>query len=205
MYAWRWIEGRYRAVAMPWRSSAAITRSRSVPRGELDDVDEPGADVVGVVGERQLEPVDVREQLAVAGRRGPAQRQDRVELLELADPERRADVVDAVVEAEPCMVEPATAVGATLVAEADELPPRLLGVRRHDPAFAGRDLLVRVEGEDRVDAVRADAAALVLGAERLAGVLDQREAVPRRRARAAGRARTGSRRCRRRRSPSSAR
>ena len=75
------------------------------------------------------------------------------------------------------MVEPAAAVGAALVAEADELPPRLLGVGRDHPALAGRHLLVRVEGEDRVDAVRADRPALVLGAERLAGVLDQRQAV----------------------------
>ena len=94
---------------------------------ERDDVDEPGADVVGVVGERDLEPVDAGEQLAVAGRGGLAHGEDPVELLELADPERGADVVDAVVEAEPRVVEPAAAVGAALVAQADELTPGLLG------------------------------------------------------------------------------
>ena len=46
--------------------------------------------MVGVVGERQLEPVDAGEQLAVARRGGLPQREDRVELLELADPERGA-------------------------------------------------------------------------------------------------------------------
>ena len=134
--------------------------------------------MVGVVGERHLEPVDAGEQLAVARRRRLAQREDRVELLDLAEPERGADVVDPVVEAEPGVVEPAAAVGAALVAEADEGAPGLLVVRRHDPALAGRHLLVRVEGEDGVDAVRADDPALVLGAERLARVLDQDEAVP---------------------------
>ena len=117
------------------------------------------------------------EQLAVSGRRSLAQRQDRVELLELADPERRADVVDAVVVAEPRVIEPAAAVGATLVAHADEPAPGFLVVRRDHPALAGRHLLVRIEGEHRVDAVRADPAALVLRSERLAGVLDQHEAV----------------------------
>ena len=58
--------------------------------GELHDVDEPGAHVVGVVGERQLDPVDAREQLGVARRRGLAQREDPVELLELPDPDRGA-------------------------------------------------------------------------------------------------------------------
>ena len=70
------------------------------------------------------------------------------------------------------------AVGAALVPEADELPPGLLRVGRHDPALAGRDLLVRVEGEGRVDAVRADRTPLVARLQRLAGVLDQRQAVP---------------------------
>ena len=54
-------------------------------------------------------------------------REDPVELLELADPERGAHVVDAVVEAEARVVEPAAAVGAALVAQADELMPGLLG------------------------------------------------------------------------------
>ena len=40
------------------------------------------------------------------------------------------------------------------------------------------DLLVRIEGEDRAGAVRADGRTLVLRAERLARVLDQREPVP---------------------------
>ncbi len=133
--------------------------------------------MVGVVGERHLEPLDAGEQLAVARRRGLAKREDRVELLDLAEPERGPDVVDPVVEAEAGVVEPAAAVGAALVAQADERAPGLLVVRRHDPALAGRHLLVRIEGEDGVDAVRADGAALVLGAERLARVLDQDEAV----------------------------
>ena len=48
-------------------------------------------------------------------------------------------------------------------------------MRRHDAAFARRDLLVRIEGEDARGAVRADGSASVLSAERFAGILDQRE------------------------------
>ena len=83
--------------------------------------------MVGVVGERDLEPVDAGEQLSIAGRGGLAHGEDPVELLELADPERSAHVVDSVVEAEASVVEPAAAVGAALVAQADELVPGLLG------------------------------------------------------------------------------
>ena len=54
----------------------------------------------------------------------------------------------------------------------------LLRVRGHHPALARGDLLVRVEGENRRGALRAHRLALVPGAERLARVLDQREAMP---------------------------
>jgi hypothetical protein len=56
---------------------------------------------------------------------------------------------------------------------------RLLRVRGDDPALARRHLLVGVEGEDRVHPVPADARAAVGRAERLARILDQREAVRR--------------------------
>ena len=133
--------------------------------------------MVVVVGERQLEPVHVREQLCVARRGRLAQGENRVELLELTDSEGGADIVDAVVEPEPRVVEPAAAVGAALVAQAHKLAPRVLRVRRDDAALSRGHLLVRVEGEDRIDALRAEPAALVLRAERLAGVLDQDEVV----------------------------
>src|SRR5439155_24564363 len=95
--------------------------------------------------------------------------QDLVELLELGDPDRRLEVGPPVVEAEPDVVEPAAVVVcATLVPQAAELPPLLLGVRGDDTAFTGRDQLVRVEGEDGRRPVRPDRRAPVLGAERLA-------------------------------------
>ena len=75
------------------------------------------------------------------------------------------------------MVEPAAAVGPTLVAKALEQLPGVLRPRRHDPALARRDLLVRVEREHRILALGAEGALLVARAERLAGVVDQREAV----------------------------
>ena len=93
---------------------------------QRDDVDEPRARVPLVVGARQLEAVDVLEQPPVARRRVAPPRQDRVELLQLADADRGPDVVDAVVEPEPCVLEPAAAVRAALVAKACEQPPRLL-------------------------------------------------------------------------------
>ena len=77
------------------------------------------------------------------------------------------------------MVEPRTpAVAAALVAQALQQLPLLLRVREHDAALAGRELLVRVEAESSGDAVPSDGATLVLGAERLGRVLDQREPVP---------------------------
>ena len=119
MYDCRWIDGRYGAVAMPWSASRAITAVAVDAGGQLHDVDEPRAHVVGVVGERRLD-VDVREQLAVARRDLAARREDPVELLELADPERGREVVEAVVVAEAPVLEPARRLEAALVAQRDE-------------------------------------------------------------------------------------
>ena len=90
------------------------------------------------------------------------------------------------------MVEPAHVRRAALVAlGVDALLHRRVAERDH-PALAGGQLLVGVEAEDRRVAAAADRGAVgVHGAERLAGVLDDRqaEALERR----AGR--PGSRRC----------
>ena len=94
-----------------------------------------------------------------------------------ADPERGAEVVEAVVVAEANVLEPGAVVAAALVAQALEQAPVLLGVGDDDAALAGGHLLVRIEGEDRRHAVTAYRLALVLGAERLAGVVDQRQPV----------------------------
>ena len=75
--------------------------------------------MVGVVGERQLD-VDVGEQLRVRRRDLATRREDPVELLELADPERRRDVVEPVVEAEPPVLQPARRLEPALVAQRDE-------------------------------------------------------------------------------------
>src|SRR3954453_13100052 len=134
--------------------------------------------MVGVVGTERLD-VHVREQLAVASSRLGAQLQEPVELLELADPDRRLHVDPAVVPADPNVVEPGAArVLATLVAEAADELPFLLGVREDDPALARRELLVRVEAEHTRRALRPDRPALVLRAEGLGRILDQSEAMP---------------------------
>ena len=75
------------------------------------------------------------------------------------------------------MLEPVAGVGAALVGERAQLPGERGVVGRDHAALARRHLLVRVEGEDRGVARAADAAAAVLAADGLAGVLDDREAV----------------------------
>ncbi len=79
------------------------------------------------------------------------------------------------------MLEPAHVGGAALVALGAQ-PRRRLGVEGHDhPPLPRRHLLVGVEGEGREVAARADPATLgVDGAERLAGVLEDRRARRRR-------------------------
>ncbi len=133
--------------------------------------------MVGVVGARELETVDATEQRAVALRDRASCLEDGAELLELADADRGADVVDPVVETKSGVLEPAPRVGAALVTEASQQAPLALGVRRDHPALARRDLLVRVEGEHRRRPLRADRLTLVARAEGLAGVLDQRDPV----------------------------
>jgi hypothetical protein len=95
-------------------------------RVELDDVDEPRADVVLVVPERCLHSGDVRQQLGVPLRGLAAKREDRLQLLHLRDAERGAQVVEPVVEAQPRVLEPAAAVGAALVAQRAQQLVRLL-------------------------------------------------------------------------------
>ncbi len=134
--------------------------------------------MVGVVCAKRLDLYAV-EQARVPIRHLRPQRQQPVELLQLADPDRGLHVGPAVVEPEPHMVEPrAPAVVAALVAHAPQELPLLLGVREDDSALTGRELLVRVEAEHARNAVRADRIALVLGAQGLGGVLDQGQPVP---------------------------
>ena len=189
---------------MPCASSASITGSRSVPSGSSTTYTNHDRSWSASSGHGKPEAVDVGQQLRVARGDLGAAGQDPVELLELADPDRGPDVVDAVVEPEPRVVEPAAAVGATLVAQALEQLPRLLRPRRHDAALAGRDLLVRVERPDGVLALRTERALPVPRSERLARVVDQRQPVPAPRSLAIRPIRSGTRRCRRRRSPSCA-
>ena len=95
--------------------------------------------------------------------------------LDLADGAR--DVGQAVVEAQAVVVEPAHVGRAALVAlGVDALLDRRVGHGDH-PALARRQLLVGVEAEGRRMAARADPHAVAVhGAQRLAGVLDDRQA-----------------------------
>ena len=75
--------------------------------------------MVGVVGERHLE-VEPGEELRVPRRDLATRGEDAVELLELADAERRREVVEAIVETEPAVLQPARGLEPTLVAQRDE-------------------------------------------------------------------------------------
>src|SRR5437868_6583737 len=133
-----------------------------------------------IVRARQFHAVDPAQQLVIALRDLGAKRKYLVQLLELPEPECRAHVAEAIVEAESHVLEPAAGVATALVPQRAQQPPLLLRVRRDHAALAGRHLLVRIERKDGAHAVRTDPLALVAGAERLARILNEREAVLRR-------------------------
>src|SRR6266550_255407 len=133
--------------------------------------------MIRVVRAQRLDPAALQQPPVSRRDLGP-ERQQPVELLELPDPDRGLYVRPAIVEAKPDVMEPGAAlVVAALVAQAPQQLPLLLGRRHYDAALARRDLLVRVEAEDRRHAVATHGPPLVLGAERLGRVQDQSEAV----------------------------
>ena len=165
------------------RRARARSSSRSTPRGSCTtNTNQPrtspprsahGSSSPSIAGER----------LAVELGHARARGEHLVEAPELREPERAGDVREAVVEAEPVVVEPAHVRRAALVAlGVDPLLQRRVAERDH-PALARRQLLVGVEAEHRRVAARADRRAVgVTRAERLAGVLDDRQAARARRA-----------------------
>ena len=97
-----------------------------------------------------------RQRLAVALRGAPRAGRACPQPLELGYAERAGDVGEAIVEAEPVVVEPVHVRGAALVSlGVDPLLLRRIAHRDH-PALAGRQLLVRVEPEHRGMAAPAD-------------------------------------------------
>src|SRR3970040_1497315 len=130
------------------RSDAACAELIHHPRpvrGRVEryKIHKPRAAVIGIVRMRRRHLLDIGQQSVVAlGRREP-QLENAVELLELADADGRLDVCPAVVEPEADVVEPPPAfVRASLIAEAAQQTPLVLGVSRYDAAFPSRDLLV---------------------------------------------------------------
>jgi len=120
--------------------------------------------MVGVVGARQAEAVDAPEQLRVACRHLAAPGEDPLQLLELPDPDGRTNVVDAVVEPEPGVIEPTPPSALPWLRRPLQEPPRLLRPRGHDTTLTGRDLLVRIERPDGVLPLGAERPTLVDGA-----------------------------------------
>ena len=87
--------------------------------------------MVLVVGQRGLDAVHAGEQVAVALRHLGPGREDLVEPLELSEPERGREVVEAVVVAQSRVREPFAGVAASLVGEALQQRPLLLRADRH--------------------------------------------------------------------------
>ena len=104
--------------------------------------------MVLVVRERNLDAFDLAQKLRVARGDPGTELEDAVELLDLREPERSRDVVEAVVVAEARMREPLARVAPTLVGKALQERPLLLGLHGDGAALPRRHLLVRVEGED---------------------------------------------------------
>ncbi len=135
--------------------------------------------MIDIVGQRSLHPFEALKQIRVACRHDATERQKGVKPLQLGDSERGREIVETVVVAEPNVLEPAAGVRATLVGEALEQAPILFRRDRDRTTLPGRHLLVGVEGEDRPMIEGAERTAPVLGAERLTGILDEGERVPR--------------------------
>src|SRR3984885_8705572 len=113
---------------------------------------------------------------ANASRYAAATREHLVQVLELREPERAGEIGQAVVEAKTVVVEPVHVGRPALIAlRVDALPQG--GVRHRDHApLAGGQLLVGVEAKHGGVAAGTHRYAVgVDGAERLAGVLDDRE------------------------------
>ena len=126
------------------------------PVRQLDDEHEPPPLLSGGVLARECEALDLRERLAVQVRHTRTARERLAEPSQLHDAERARELVEAVVEAEPIVVQPAHVRRATLVAlGVDPLLKRLVADADH-PALARRQLFVRIETEHRGMAASSD-------------------------------------------------
>src|SRR5829696_7728971 len=83
---------------------------------EADRVDEPAAPLGAAAGDRRLDPLDAGEALGVGAGQGRAPLEHAVELLDLRHSQRRGEIAEPVVEAEPAVVEPAHVDGPALIA-----------------------------------------------------------------------------------------
>src|SRR5205807_2260608 len=66
---------------------------------------------------------------------------------------------------------------STLIPPASAKACDVLVVRHHGPAFSGGDLLVRIEGKGATHSEAANLSSLICGADGLAGIFDDRQAV----------------------------
>src|SRR5258707_6046114 len=75
------------------------------------------------------------------------------------------------------MLKPIVALIAALVTKSPDAPGKRLIARNHDPALAGSDLLVRVEGEDAGVSHGTNSMAAVLCTDGLTGILNHQQAM----------------------------
>ena len=126
--------------------------------GQLDDEHEPAAALGARVLAGQHEPLDPAQPLAVESAPRASRSASRASsALELRDADRRGDVGEPVVEAEPVVrrASPCRRRGPGCARCARCAATCGVAAGQH-PALAGHELLVRVEGERRRVAARAD-------------------------------------------------
>src|SRR5437763_909558 len=85
------------------------------PVRKLHDEDEPSAAVAARIGAGQLQALDAGEGLSVAGRDFAPRREHLLEARELGQADRARDLRQAVVEAEPVVIQPVQIARAPLV------------------------------------------------------------------------------------------
>src|SRR4030095_12632435 len=148
------------------RHAAALELANHVVAvGHPDHVDEPAGARGPWCDRRQRDAVHPVEAARVPLGDSRAPGEDLVEAVELRGAERRAELGEAVVVAEPRVRQPSVEHVPALVAEAPEerIPA---GVPGDDhAAFAGRHLLVRVEAEYASVAEGAGRPAAILAAD----------------------------------------
>jgi hypothetical protein len=147
------------------------------PRGQADDVNEPGHPRGGGSDEGDLDPFHLLQPLVIPSGHLLPFGQQLLDAGQLGQAQGGAHLIHPVVVAQAGVAQPPILGIPPLIAQGPEkgLPARPAG--DDHPPLAGGHLLVGVEGEDRGVPEGARLAAFVFGPDGLAGVLDHRQTV----------------------------